>query len=306
VEPPSASWRMIRSQSNERPARRSRRERRALRRSCTLAHMRRRWHRTYRRRRPRRPRAARLLGPPRSRERSSGARRARAHAAGEARASEQGRRAPDTPRSPRSPSRAPAQARRLAATRARDRPGPGPARRPTAARRPRRRRPPRLVQADGVPAPSRRGRTLVPGRRRGSRRGRSRRRAAFPCTPHTAAPAMAPASHSARRRAAGVASGTRRISRRARCPAPRRSRTARVERDRAGAPSDGRPSGLTAPCQPCASSLAGQTGGAETSSRRSSWARSRSAGVLIGEKRPRGPRRGTSRYCAGTNADTSW
>ena len=49
-----------------------------------------------------------------------------------------------------------------------------------------------------------------------------------------------------------------------------------------------------------------QIGDAETSSRRSSCARSRSAGVLIGKKRPRGPRRGTSRYGVGTNADTSW
>ena len=48
-----------------------------------------------------------------------------------------------------------------------------------------------------------------------------------------------------------------------------------------------------------------QTGDAATSSRRSSCARSRSAGVLIGEKRPRGPRRGTSRYCVGTIAETS-
>ena len=49
-----------------------------------------------------------------------------------------------------------------------------------------------------------------------------------------------------------------------------------------------------------------QSGDAATSSRRSSCARSRSAGVLIGEKRPRGPRRGTSRYCVGTIAETSW
>ena len=49
-----------------------------------------------------------------------------------------------------------------------------------------------------------------------------------------------------------------------------------------------------------------QSGDAATSSRRSSCARARSAGVLIGEKRPRGPRRGTSRYCVGTIAETSW
>ena len=53
-----------------------------------------------------------------------------------------------------------------------------------------------------------------------------------------------------------------------------------------------RATGVTTPQRSRADSSPDQIGDAETSSRRSSCARSRSAGVLIGEKRPRGPRRG--------------
>ena len=206
----------------------------------------------------------------------------------------------------RVPWRANERERRLAPTRARDRPVRVPARRRAAAARPRQGlRPPRERVA-AFHAPSTPGRARVPSRRRRSPSARSRTRAASLRTRRSDAPATGPATRSGRTRAARAASTSWRSSRTALVPASRRSRTARGARDRARAPFEGTRAGVTTPQRSRAGSSPDQIGDAETSSRRSSCARSRSAGVLIGEKRPRGPRRGTSRYCAGTNAETSW
>ena len=306
MAPPSDSWRMILSQSNERPARRSRPGRRALLRCDRPSHTRRRSRPTCRRRRRRRPPAARRPERSRSRGRSGDARRATSRAAAGELACARGRRATEGPTWIRVPWRATALGRRLAPTPARDRPGRAPARRRAPAARPRRgsRRPHGQVVA--FHAPSRPERARVPSRRRRSPSARSRTRAACPRTRRSDAPATGPATRSGRRRAARAASTTWRSSRTALVPASRRSRTARGARGRARAPFDGTRAGVTTPRRSRADSSPDQTGDAETSSRRSSCARSRSAGVLIGEKRPRGPRRGTSRYCAGTNAETSW
>jgi hypothetical protein len=141
-----------------------------------------------------------------------------------------------------------------------------------------------------------RERRRVRVRRRRSPTEPRRSRASDPRTRHSGARATDRASRSAR--TAGGRGGSVRgdRSRRVLPPAARRRRSARAARGREPARLDRTDESLTPSCQI----------GAETSSRRSSSARSRSAGVLIGRNRPRGPRRGTSRYCASTNAETSW
>jgi hypothetical protein len=252
--------------------------------------------RTCRRHRRDRPSRGRHRGRPRSRVRFDDAPRATARAGAEARGSGRARRRSVAPRPCRARPRARATGRLHGATRAPGHPARERGRPRRDAEPPPRRARRHRVRAAGVHAPSTSERTAAPARRRRSPTGPWRMRAFCQRTRHIDVPATGQVSRTARRPAARAGRTTRDTQRRAAGRAPRRSRTARAEGCPAPARLDRTDEAVTTPCQI----------GAETSSRRSSCARSRSAGVLIGRNRPREPRRGTSRYCAGTKADSSW
>ena len=251
---------------------------------------------TCRRRRRDRDARGRHRLRPRSRGRYDDAPRATAPAGVEERGSVRARRRSAAPRSCRARPRALATGRRHGATRVPGRPARVRDRRLLATERPPRRARRHRARAAAGPAPSTTERIGAPARRRRSPTWPPRTRAFCPRTRHIVGPATGQASRTARRPVARAARTTCGTLRRATGRVPRRCRSARAE----GGPAPTRPDrtdeGVTTPCQI----------GAETSSRRSACACSRSAGVLIGRNRPREPRRGTSRYWAGMKADTSW
>ena len=247
MAPPSESWRVTRSQSNEPLARRSRPGRRVLRRSDMPLHTRRRSRPTYRRRRRRRPPVAPRPRCRRCHGRSGDARRATTRAAGGALACARVRRAREAPMLNRARWRATARECRLAPMPARGRPGRARGRRraPAAGPRRRSRRPRAPAAAFHAPSTPERGR--VPLRRRRSRSARSRTRAASRRIRRSGAPATAPATHSGRTPAVRVAPTTWRNARTTLVRASRRSRTSPGARGRARASFDATRAGITTP-----------------------------------------------------------
>jgi len=199
------------------------------------------------------------------------------------------------------PLRAPAAERRRARGHARDPRGRGRRRRRQGRRRP---PPPALRPASqdrAGHAPSTSAREPAPDRRRRSRIAPSRTRAASRSTRRTYGPAKRPASRSGRRRADRAGRARRDMLRTAPAPDARRLRSGPGEATGAR-PRDRRYAAGSNDSVPTSR----QIGAAASSSRRSSCASARSPGVLIGKKRPRGPRLGTSRYVVGRNTEASW
>ena len=178
--------------------------------------------------------------------------------------------------------------------------------RPLAVRASRRRPQPRSARGGADRAPSRPRRASGRCRRRRSPREQTRRKAAVLGTRRSDESARRPASRSARRAAAPLARGCRDSHRRTRFRSFRTRRSDEEGEDRAQHRRY-RPichEIVTASCQDGASRYSSKD--VANSSRSGSRAASRSAGVLIGMNRPRGPERGTTRYVVGTNAVSSW
>lgn len=244
------------------------------------------WRPTCRRRR----RCIRLVERMPRRRRSHGrcgaAQRATSHVGEEAGDCARGRRGRELARSARAPSREHEPEHLLDAIRVPGHPARERGTPPRADRASRRRDGRRCERVRDVRVPSTPGRARAHARRTRWPSARSRTRDVGRHTLHTGVQATALAIHSVRRPAERAASVRRGTWRTGRPPARRRRHSARGEGDPAPARLERTRERVTSSCQI----------GAEMSSRRSLSERSRSAGVLIGRKRPRSPRRGTSRY----------
>ena len=164
-------------------------------------------------------------------------------------------------------------------------------------------RPRQVTPPPLLPARDERARAV---RRRRARRGPARTRASVRSTRRNGERATGPGaphrSHPVGAHAAARAAASRTSTSPTRPHTPHRRGSSDVEQAH---PPTAR-GGCAHDCVDFVSDYSAADGGAASSSRRSGRTRSTSAGTFTGMNRPRGPRRGTTRYVVGTLSESSW